>query len=238
MRRRGRGIVLVVIVAMLTPALADADNLGGLNSQSIAVDSPGDLPVVPTIIMADCFCGPNASINKQAPNYVGSGLWDSNNGWVRQSRQLRPPVNGFANRLAFYDSGKTDIAVEATLIRTDTGSQLGVMVRANAVDGTAANAFRLVAYLRDDRAYLVAWAAGARKTLADVAGLTPPATTRLRMEIVGSDVRVLADGVVLIDMALPSPLDTEFAAFTFAGLYSEDANDERIDDVLVTTWPP
>jgi hypothetical protein len=77
-----------------------------------------------------------------------------------------------------------------------------------------------------------------RKTLADVAGLKPPATTRLRMEIVKSDVRVLADGVVLIDMALPSPLDTQFAAFTFAGLYSEDATSERVDDVLVTTWPP
>jgi hypothetical protein len=28
------------------------------------------------------------------------------------------------------------------------------------------------------------------------------------------------------------------AGYTFAGLYSEDASDERIDDVLVTTWPP
>ncbi len=238
MRRRGRGIVLIVIAAMLTPALADADDLGGLNSQSIAVDSPGDLPVVPTILMADCFCGADRSINKQAPEYVGSGQWSSNNGWVRQSRRLKPPNNGNPDRLAFYDSGKTDIAVEATLIRTDTTSQLGVMVRANEVFGTAANAFRLVAYLRDDRVYLAAWAAGVKKTLAVVAGLKPPATTRLRMEIVKSNVRVLADGVVLIDMALPSPLDTDLAAFTVAGLYSEDAERERVDDVLVTTWPP
>jgi hypothetical protein len=238
MRRRGRGIVLIVIAAMLTPALADADDLGGLNSQSIAVDSPGDLPVVPTILMADCFCGRDQSINRQAPQYVGSGLWEAHNGWARQTGRLRPPSNGSANRLAFYDSGAVDIAVEATLIRTDTKSQLGVMVRANAVFGTSATAFRLVAFLQNDRAYLAAWAAGVRKTLADVAGLKPPATTRLRMEIVKSDVRVLADGVVLIDMALPSPLDTQFAAFTFAGLYSEDATSERVDDVLVTTWPP
>ena len=112
------------------------------------------------------------------------------------------------------------------------------MVRANAVYGTGSSAYRLSAFLQNDRAYLVAWAAGSRQILANVAGLKPPATTRLRMEIVGSTVRVRADGVLLIDTTLPSPLDKQFANFTFAGLYSEDAVNERVVDVLVTTWPP
>lgn len=237
MRRRGRGIVLVVIVALLTPALADADDLGGLGSASITVASPGDLPVVPTVIMADCFCGPGVSINGQLPEYVGTNKWNSH-AFVRVSGRLRPPANGQRNRLAFYDAGQADIAVEATLIRTDKKSQLGVMVRANAVFGAGVDAYRLVGFLQDDRAYLVAWAGGAQTTLADVAGFTPPATTRLRMEIVGTKVRVLAGGVPLVEMALPAPLDTQLANYTHAGLYAEDAVDERVDDVLVTTWPP
>jgi hypothetical protein len=237
MRRRGRGMVLVVIVAMLTPALADADDLGGVGTASITVHSPGDLPVVPTILMADCFCGADRQINGQLPEYVGSGVWDSH-AFVRTAGRLRPPSNGQPNRLAFYDSEKTDIAVEATLIRTDDRSQLGLVVRANGQFGTGLTDYRLVAFLQNDRAYLVAWAGGKRTQLADVAGFAPPATTRLRMEIVGTQVRVLADGVRVIELVLPAPLDTQLAGYTFAGLYAEDASVERIDDVLVTTWPP
>ncbi len=236
MRRHGRGIVLVVIVAMLTPALADADDLGGLRPGTITVASPGDLPVVPTIIMADCFCPPDRSINKEPPQYVGSGTWDANNAWRRSKGVLYPPTVGESNRLALYDAGRTDLAVEATLVRTDPASRLGLVVRSDG-ERAPSTSVRLVAYLEDREVLLVAVLGGTKQTIANEMGVAPPTTTRLRGEVVEDAVRVLADGVTLIDTMLPADVHKTLAGLTFVGLFSELARNERVDDMLVTTWP-
>ena len=239
MRRRGRGIVLVVIVAMLTPALADADDLGGLNSQSIAVDSPGNLPVVPTILMADCFCTtPWSSIGGTLPEYVGTRGWRTAGTWSVTGARLRPPTNATANRLALYDVDKVDVAVEADMFRVNKNVPLGIVVRSNGQLVTGATMTRLQVTVSADKAVLTAWVNGAATDLVTADASMLPDDYRLRVEVVGSSVRVAAAGVVVIDTSLPAPFDSDLSAGTHVGLVSQSAGNERIDDVLSTTWPP
>ena len=239
MRRHGRGIVLVVIAAMLTPALADADDLGGVRPGTITVASPGDLPVVPTILMAECFCtSPWSSINGTLPEYIGKQAWRTAGTWSVTSSRLRPPTSGTANRLALYDAGSTDIAVEADMFRTNKNVELGLVARSNGQLTGSESMRRLQVVVANDLAVLTAWVESSVKELAAADASKLPGSYRLRLEVVGAAVRVSAAGIVLIDMKLPSPFDVELAEGTHVGLIASNAGNERVDNVLVTTWPP
>jgi hypothetical protein len=239
MRGRGRGIVLIVIVAMLTPTFADADDLGGVVSGTITVASPGDLPVVPTIIMADCFCtSPQTSIHSTFPEYVGKQSWQTAGAWSVSDSRVRPPTSGAANRVALYDAGITDVAIEADVFRVNKLVQLGLVARSDGQLLMSETMRRLQAVVANDRAVLTAWVGTTSKELANVDASKLPASYRLRLEIVDALVRVSAADVVLIEMNLPAPFDEELAKGTAVGLIATNAGNERVDDVLVTTWPP
>jgi hypothetical protein len=239
MRPRGRGAVVIVIAALLTPALADADDLGGATSASLAVIGSTDRPVVPTILMADCFCtSPWSSIDGTRPEFVGSNGWSTYGTWSVTGSQLRPPNNNTSDRLALYPSGVVDVAVESDVFRSNKNVQLGLVARSNGQLLSGVGMRRLQVVVASGRAQLTAWVGTSVVLLADVDASSLPNEYRLRMEVVGSDVRVSADGVPLIALTLPSPYDTLLASGTWVGLAASNAGNERLDNVLATTWPP
>ena len=230
--------MLIVIVAMLTPTLADADDLGGVRPGTITVASPGDLPVVPTIIMADCFCtSPWPSIHGTLPEYIGKQGWRTAETWSVTGSRLRPPTSATANRLALYNAGSTDVAVEADIFRANRNVQLGLVARSNGQLSSSTTHRRLQVVVANDLAVLTALVGLVSTNLANVDASKLPGSYRLRLEVVGAAVRVSAAGIVLIDMKLPSPFDVELAAGTNVGLIASNAGNERVDDMLVTTWP-
>lgn len=239
MRPRGRWPVLVAIVALLAPTAAAADDLGGVSSATIAVDMPVDLPRVPDVLMADCFCTtPFASIDGYDSEYVGSDVWRTYGTWSITGARLRPPNNSIADRLALYPAGRTDAAIEATMFRVNRNVQLGLVARSNGEIRPGPAMRRLQVVVFDGRAVLSASVGTATVVLADVAASLLPAEYRLRMEVDGPRVRVAVGSTLLIDLTLPAPYDVELATGTFAGLVATSAGNERIDDVLVTSWPP
>lgn len=243
MRPRGRGVVLVVIAALLAPTLADADDLGGLTAGSITVDSPGDLPVVPTIIMADCFCTPSFiflfnTISGRRPERIGSERWATSGIWSITGERLRPPTATTADRLALYNARRADVAVEADFVRSNATLTFGLVARSNGEITGSATMRRLQIVVASGRAVLTGWVGTTVTTIADVDASWLSATYRLRMEVVGSRVRVSVGATVLIDQTLPSPLDGELAAGTHVGAVATGASTERLDDILVTAWPP
>lgn len=221
---------------LATFALAALAPVGGVHSAQLFARSITQPSGAPVVLMADAFTS-GTDLAARAPQSRGMSSWVQVAGtWTIAAGQLRPPTNGSANRLALYDSGAADVAVEVTMLRS-ASSTLGLVVRDSGATSPASAVRRLQATISQAGVVTLAKVEGNATTTLASATIGAPFTYRFRIEASGAQLVVLIDGTVVVSATLSAADQATFGANTRQGLLATGAGSERLDDMVVTRWP-
>jgi hypothetical protein len=224
-----RSVLAALAAATLAP-------LGGVHSAQLFARSLTQPSGAPQVLMADAFTS-GTDLATRVPQSRGGSTWVQVAGtWSILTGQVRPPATGSANRLALYNSGVADAAMEATFVRASS-STLGLVLRDSGVTSPASAVRRLQATVTQAGVVTLAKVEGNSTTTLATTTVTLAATYRFRVQAVGAAIEVRVDGVTVLSVTLSAADQTTFGANTWQGLVATGAGSERIDDVLVTRWP-
>lgn len=210
--------------------------LGGVHSAQLFARSFTQSSGAPQVLMADAFTS-GTDLAARVPQSRGGSTWVQVAGtWSIVTGQLRPPATGSANRLALYNSGVADAAMEATFVRA-SASTLGLVLRDSGATSPASAIRRLQATVTQAGVITLAKVEGNSTTTLATTTATLGASYRFRVQAVGASIEVRIDGATVLSTTLSAADQTTFGANTWQGVLASGAGTERIDDVLVTRWP-
>lgn len=225
-----------MLAALTVTTLAPLAPMAGVHSAQLFARSFTQPSGAPQVLMADAFTS-GTDLAARLPQSRGGSTWVQVAGtWSIVTGQVRPPATGSANRLALYNSGVADAAMEATFVRA-SASALGLVVRDSGVTSPASAVRRLQATVTQAGVVTLAKVEGNSTTTLATTTLALAASYRFRVQVVGAAIEVGVDGVTALSVTLSAADQTTFGANTWQGLVATGAGSERIDDVLVTRWP-
>ena len=222
-----------MLASLVFSALAP---VGGVHSAQLFAHSFTQPSGAPVVLMADAFTT-GTDLAGRVPQSRGTSTWVQVTGtWTIVSGQLRPPATGSSNRLALYDSGAADAAVEVTVVRS-AASTLGLVIRDSGVTSPASAVRRLQATITQAGVVTLAKVEGNSTTTLASTTIVAPATYRFRVQASGAQVAVAVDGAIVVSTTLSAVDQTTFGANTRQGVLATGAGTERLDDIVVTRWP-